>query len=294
MREPPPYLRIAADIRARIAGGTLATGDRVPSTRQLTRQYGVAMATATKALDALRAEGILESKPGSGTVVRAVPHRKPETEPATGREAVVRAAVGLADSDGLDGLSMRRVAARLGVATMTVYRHVRGKEDLHLAMLDAAFAEFPLPAAFSGDWRPRLEFAARRMWEALHAHPWAASLVSMARPQMAPHLVGYTDFVMRALLEHGISAETAMYVQYNLFNQVRAYGLTLIDETAHHLDTGMDTDTWAEHSKLADSVDLDRLPGLGALVSAGFDFDLNRLFEFGLRRLLDGVEIYLA
>ena len=65
----PPYAQIAAELRDRIAAGEMAQGDRVPSTREITRRWGVAMATATKALTALREEGLVRPIPGVGTVV---------------------------------------------------------------------------------------------------------------------------------------------------------------------------------------------------------------------------------
>ena len=65
----PPYAQIVADLRDQIETGTLAPGDRVPSTREITQRWGVAMATATKALTALRQEGIVRPIPGVGTVV---------------------------------------------------------------------------------------------------------------------------------------------------------------------------------------------------------------------------------
>ncbi|HEX8628679.1 MAG TPA: winged helix-turn-helix domain-containing protein, partial [Catenuloplanes sp.] len=73
MTMDPPYARIVADIRARIVAGELRPGDRAPSTRQITRQWGVAMATASKALAALRQEGLVHPARGVGTVVSAPP-----------------------------------------------------------------------------------------------------------------------------------------------------------------------------------------------------------------------------
>ncbi|GAA3083743.1 hypothetical protein GCM10020000_82430 [Streptomyces olivoverticillatus] len=79
----PPFRRIADEIARRIAEGTLAPGERVPSTRQIAREWGVALATATKALTTLRLEGLVEARPRVGTVVAAresaalVEHRAP-------------------------------------------------------------------------------------------------------------------------------------------------------------------------------------------------------------------------
>jgi len=70
----PPYAQIAAELRDQIEQGILAPGDRVPSTREITQRWGVAMATASKALVALRREGMVHPIPGVGTVVG---HRPP-------------------------------------------------------------------------------------------------------------------------------------------------------------------------------------------------------------------------
>src|ERR1700731_1676706 len=78
----PPYAQIAAELRDQIEKGTLAPGDRVPSTREITQRWGVAMATATRALAALRQEGIVRPIPGVGTVVAG-------RQPAGGRPPVL-------------------------------------------------------------------------------------------------------------------------------------------------------------------------------------------------------------
>src|SRR5580658_4449738 len=111
----PPYAQIAAELRDQIEQGTLAPGDRVPSTRQITQKWGVAMATATKVIAVLRDEGVVEARPGAGTLVRATPsvaEPAPKFAPRTvdlTRERVVRAGIAIADAEGLAGVSMRRV-----------------------------------------------------------------------------------------------------------------------------------------------------------------------------------------
>ena len=114
----PPYRRIVDDIRARIDAGELRPGERVPSARALTRTWGVAIATATKAHATLRLEGLTVSQPGVGTVV-ASPVAAPFASRELSLDRIVRAAIQIADADGLAGLSMRRVASALGVARPT-------------------------------------------------------------------------------------------------------------------------------------------------------------------------------
>src|ERR1700730_4063905 len=108
-RTDPPSVRIASEIRHRIASGQLRAGDRVPSARQITQEWGVAIATATRVLATLRQEGLVRAVPGVGTIVDAPipapPPRAPrrrearEAEPELTPERVVRAAIGVADAE---------------------------------------------------------------------------------------------------------------------------------------------------------------------------------------------------
>src|SRR5262245_26231871 len=113
------FRMIAADIERSIATGELRGGDRVPSNREIIERWGVAMATASKVLAALREAGLVEPVPGVGTVVRGpkTSGRRPAAE--LSRDRVVRTAVEIADAEGLDGLSMRRIAAALGAGPMS-------------------------------------------------------------------------------------------------------------------------------------------------------------------------------
>src|SRR5262245_40603256 len=126
----PPFLRIVADIRARILAGELRPGERAPSVRQIAQRWGVAIATATKAVAVLRDVGLVEARVGAGTVVSGRVRRQHRPRSVLSREHVLRTAIAIADAEGLDAVSMRRLAAELGVGPMSLYRHVANKDEL--------------------------------------------------------------------------------------------------------------------------------------------------------------------
>ena len=295
MSTEPPYRRIAAEIAGRIAGGQLAPGDRVPSTRAITQEWGVAMATATKVIAALREQGLVETSPGSGTVVRGGARTPARHEPELTRERIVRAAIAIADAEGGAAVSMRRVAASLGVATMSLYRHVPGKEELTLFMVDAAAGDFPFPANRPASWRGTLEFSARLLWTMFRRHPWAAEVLSMTRPQLLPNLLHYAEWSLGALNELALDVNTTMNIYLTLFGHVRGIALNLQSEAQAEQDTGLTADQWTDTQvpALHDLVTTGRYPVFERMMRQEYDFNLDTLFEFGLIRILDGVEVLL-
>jgi AcrR family transcriptional regulator len=119
------------------------------------------------------------------------------------REQVVSAALALADEAGLDAVSLRRVADRLGVTPMALYRHVASKDDLLDAMADRLYGELDLPAP--GDpWWDTLAGLARSTRETLLARPWSVPL--FARPLAGSHGQALDEALRGALFDAGFSA----------------------------------------------------------------------------------------
>jgi DNA-binding transcriptional regulator YhcF (GntR family) len=294
-----PYQQIATEIRQRIRTGKLKPGDRVPSTRALIRDHGIAMATATKALTLLQQERLIHPLPGVGNVVGPPPRRTPSVSAPVeelSQESVVRIAIELADVDGLPALSMRRIAAELGVSTMALYRYVGGKDALVLQMVETAIGDFPFPAKRPSDWRAAIEQAARLQWAAYRRHLWLASAVTLNRPQYLPKLAMHTDAVLRAVAGLGVDASTAMYAAITVFGYVRGVALNLEPEAQAEQDTGVTADEWAalQTDRLADLIRTGGLVGFQALADFDFDYDLDQLFDFGLKVLLDGLAVTLG
>ncbi|MEU4336532.1 TetR/AcrR family transcriptional regulator C-terminal domain-containing protein [Micromonospora lupini] len=298
----PPYLRIVAELRRRVASGELGPGDRVPSTRQIVREWGVAMATASRALTVLRQENLVQAVPGVGMVVSGSPTARParagraeaRRSPAHGvtRDEVVRTAIGIADSEGLAGLSMRRIATELDVPTMSLYRQVRGKEHLLLLMADAAFAAHRLPGTFPPGWRAQLELLCRLQWSIYCRHPWLAQVVSLTRPLMAPNAVAHTECALRALAGCGLDPHTQLHLVTALANHVRGTAVNLQQGAEAEQDTGLTDDEWmvAQADALGRLLAAGEFPHLARLSRSAIDLNVDSLFEFGLQRLLDGVD----
>src|SRR5215218_10803634 len=113
---------------------------------------------------------------------------------------VLEAAVRLADTAGIESLSMRKLGESLGVEGMALYRHVPNKEAILDGVVDAVIAEINAPTP-KGDWRRsmrELALAARRV---MLTHPWAPALI-VSRPEVGPSALGHIDRVL-AILESG-------------------------------------------------------------------------------------------
>lgn len=295
--DEPPYRRIAATIRRRITSGDLRPGDRVPSTREITREWGVAMATAAKALAELRDAGLVETRPGAGTVVRAAATaarrtRTPVSAPT--RERIAAVGVEIADAEGTAAVSMRRIAAELGVTPMSLYRHVADKDELLRAMFRAAFQERPLPESPPEGWRAQLEHVCRLQWELFRDHPWLASTLSLTRPMLIPEAMAHTEWTLRALNGLGLDRVETAREAVALPAMVRGLALSREFEAEAEGSTGVGADQWwAALKGEVDSVFATGRFPLLAQLEADPAGDLDGTFEHALTRSLDGLEAHV-
>ncbi|WP_224391816.1 GntR family transcriptional regulator [Pseudonocardia sp. ICBG1293] len=281
-----PTDRVAAAVRARIDTGDLGPGDRAPSVRELVADHGVAMSTAARALGRLREEGLLRTTPRVGSVVagRSEPPASDRPPDAAG---LVRTAIGIADDEGLAALSMRRLAGAFGVPTMSLYRLVRSRDELLLAMIEAVFAELVLPPA-GGSWRDRVEGAAHAQWRVHRRHPWLARVLSLSRPQALPSLLRFADFELAALEEVVADPVERFDVHLALTAFVRGMALTLAAEQEAQADTGVDADTWSAHDPGLRAA-LHRHGGPALRRVGDYPYDLQRVLDTGIARFLDGI-----
>ncbi|MFJ5549977.1 TetR/AcrR family transcriptional regulator C-terminal domain-containing protein [Streptomyces sp. NPDC093225] len=322
----PPYARIAAELRRRIEEGELRPGDRVPSTRAITQRWGVAMATASRVLAALRQEGLVRAVPGVGTVVCAAPAaggapgagsgaaagpgtaaapRGARPSPAgsaaaaesAARARLVATALAVADAEGLAALTMRRLATELGVSAMSLYRHVENKYELVAMMADAAFASDALPAVPPTGWRARLELSARTQWRLYHAHPWLAAALNLDRPLLAPGGMRHVEWALAALEGTGLDAGARLHAAVSLFGHVRGCAVDLAAAQQTARAGGVTGGPWmaAQEERMAALLADGTFPSFTAVRAApAAALSSESLFAFGLARHLDGLAALIA
>lgn len=140
----------------------------------------------------------------------------PETEPLS-RETILRAAIDIADEDGLDAVSMRAIASRFGVTAMSLYRHVAGKDAILDGMIDQVVSEIDL-VDFAG-WKETVRSAAISTHDVLVRHPWAPAMW-LSRQSEGPARLRWGDFLLRALGNGGLAEETTFHVYHILESQI--------------------------------------------------------------------------
>jgi AcrR family transcriptional regulator len=219
------------------------------------------------------------------------PMRQPQSQrPSLTREQIVRAAIELADAEGLEALTMRRLATKLGAGAMSLYWHIPNKEDLLDLMLDAALGEMELPEPPSGNWRTDLRLFARHMLGALQRHTWLPTLAS-SRPFPAPNALRYVEVFLPELNGLGLDSDTIGGILSTVEAYVYGFAQREAAEEEARRRAGMTEAEW--HAAVATY--FEQLLASGhyptfarfAMQSTGIRVDVR--FEFGLDCVLDGI-----
>jgi AcrR family transcriptional regulator len=201
------------------------------------------------------------------------------------RPFVLQAAVALADRDGLDGFSMRRLAQELGVVPMALYKHVANKDELLDGMVEIVFGEIESPS-IDDDWRSAMRSRAISARDALKRHSWAIGLMETRNP--GPANLRNHNAVMGCLREAGFSFETAIHA-YSL-QDAYIYGFALQEKTLG-FQTPADAGEAVQRRAQAIGM-LEDYPYLAEIAArlpkSGFDHAIE--FAWGLDLILDGLE----
>ena len=216
--------------------------------------------------------------------------------PSLSRAEIVDAAIAVADAEGSDAVSMRRIAQVLRSGTMSLYWHVANKEQLLDLMLDVLITEVSVPEP-SGDWQADLRALARNHRAMLLRHRWAMDFVG-GRPPLGPNTMLSLDRSLALLDGFGLDVPTTMNILTTLQTYVMGAALREMREMRVQRDQEQAGVTAAEWEPVL-AAWRDRLAADGRFtrvvrfLDAGFDPDAeqtrNERFEFGLDCLLDGI-----
>lgn len=217
------------------------------------------------------------------------PARGPK--PSLTLDRIVEAAIALADQEGIDALSMRRVATELGSGTMSLYRHVPGKAELLALMLDKVSGPGESAAdVLARGWRAVIEAVARGSHRLYLGHPWLLQ-VNWSRPVLGPSTLASIDFIMRGLDGLPLTDQERVSVMIMIDSYVTGVARQRILSEALPAETGVtDEEFWRHHTPILEkAMASGDYPAVAALSEDAFSMGWDETFDFGLQRLLDGI-----
>lgn len=202
------------------------------------------------------------------------------------RERVLLAALELADAHGIEALTMRRLAQELGVEAMSLYHHVRNKQDLLGAICDLVVREYEMPEP-GEPWKAAVRRMAISAHEALLRHPWAASVLLSGTPESRAR-IRYMDAVLGAFRTGGFSAGMTDHAYHALDSHIMGFTLWVVG-----MNLGTQEDLASMATDFLRELPQDELPYLVEHIHQHLrprDPDEVGEFAFGLDLLLDGLE----
>jgi AcrR family transcriptional regulator len=222
-------------------------------------------------------------------------------KPRYTRAEIARAAVGIADTEGFDTVTMKRIASDLGAGTMTLYYYVRNKADIVALMQDAIFEDVLVPAGdLPADWREAVTLIARRTRAVLIGHPWAVSSLNQA--QFGPNAIRHYEQSLAALASTALSYPQKTEVTAILDDYVAGNASHTIETRDRFRAAAGNPGLIAEAKAYGEElISTGKFPELEALArhareaaitgsEAGPPTHLDGQFETGLAALLDGIQ----
>ncbi|WP_199619541.1 TetR/AcrR family transcriptional regulator [Paenibacillus alkalitolerans] len=212
---------------------------------------------------------------------------------------IVATGMEIAGAEGIEELSMRKVADRIGVGTMSLYTYVPGKAELLDLMLDAAYEDLYDAAAISSilnnNWRQALHFIAKTNWDLFRKHPWILDLTG-GRPVLGPHTTMKYDTELRALEGIGLTDIDMDASLCLVLMHVESCARLAVNIKDTQQKTGMDeNEWWLSHAPtLQRLIDPARFPVASRVGEAAGQAHLGAqnpdyAYMFGLERIMDGI-----
>ncbi|WP_280330177.1 TetR/AcrR family transcriptional regulator [Nocardia wallacei] len=213
----------------------------------------------------------------------AIPPRRARPRRLT-TVGIVRAAVELADRDGLSALSMRRLATELQVATAALYRHFPDRDTLLAEMAELVIAEIPPPPTDLVGWRERIGYEARGEWQLYRRHPWMLPVLARTQPPVGPALLDSLERFFAAFEGPDIDRDAVLSIYLSVSGLVQGLALLPASERAGSAETFR-----ATALELVFAHTYPTLSRYFAAPTDSIDLDFDRLFEDALALLLDGI-----
>ncbi|HYW23548.1 MAG TPA: TetR/AcrR family transcriptional regulator C-terminal domain-containing protein [Terriglobales bacterium] len=208
------------------------------------------------------------------------------------RDGIVEAALRVLDRDGMDGLSMRRVAEELGTGVASLYWHVRNKGELLQLLFERLSAEAELPEPDPSRWQEQLRDLARQMRASAHRHRDAAR-ISLGRVPSGPAIARFTEWLFELLTPAGIPDRVIAYLGDLAGLYVGAFAfeesLGLASPTGEDLPPEQIVAMFSDYLL---SLPADRFPHIHRAIGDIFGGDADERFEFGLDVILRGIATY--
>ncbi|GAA2515757.1 TetR/AcrR family transcriptional regulator [Winogradskya humida] len=158
---------------------------------------------------------------------------------------IVEAAIAIADEEGLDALSMRRIGSRMGHSAMALYRHVGNKTDLIELMYDDVLGELDLTGGPRGDWRARLSALIHDYRRLHHRHPWIIGLGQ--RPSFGPNFQNVMDHALGCVADLGLGIGAMVDLALTPLQFARGFVQEELAEAEEQRRTGLDEAGWRQH-----------------------------------------------
>jgi AcrR family transcriptional regulator len=222
----------------------------------------------------------VEAAEGEGE--SSTPRRR---EPLT-RERILRAALRIMDQEGLDAVTMRHLGRELGVEAMSLYRYVKGKEDILDGILEVVMAEFEFPEE-TGEWEADVRAGARAWRRLMIDHPTVIALFAESKhPASSPERLRPMEWAFDLLGRGGLSEDEVVHA----FRAIGGYIMgSVLNEVANPVPGMGDRDHRAEHEQLAGALPPTEFPNLVRLLPLMAECDAEVDFEFGLDLLIAGL-----
>jgi AcrR family transcriptional regulator len=202
------------------------------------------------------------------------------------RERVLRAAMALADADGIEALSMRRLGRALGVEAMSLYNHVSNKDEILTGLIDLIVGDIEIPKG-SGDWKKTMRRRAVSMRRTFALHPWALGLLE-SRQSGGPAALRYFDAVLGVLRRAGFSAAMALRA-FSVLDSY-AYGFIIQEKNLPSGSTAEAREESEQFFKQLPAGEYRYLTEIVVDVALKSGVNLEKEFEYGLDLLLEGLE----